>query len=215
MTENAAQELREEYLSRLDQAMRGLPHGVATDIRAGIEEELHGLDAPATAERIARLGEPAEIARGAQEETPGGQAVAQPPLVAPPTPRGPVAATRGFAITAALALGFGGFLVPVLGWFIGVVLVSLSALWKTWEKVVAVLVPFVVTGLSFLAVSVFAGVSSGVSGDSSSGTGSEVAAANPLVPGIGEWHVLILLGFLLIPASGLWLLWRLRGRPAR
>jgi uncharacterized membrane protein len=215
MTENAAQQLREEYLSQLDAAMRGLPHGVATDIRAGIDEELQGLDASATAERIARLGDPAEIARGAQEETPGGQAFAPPPVVAPTTPRGPVSATKGFAITAALALGFGGFLVPVLGWFIGVVLVSLSALWKTWEKVVAILVPFVVTGLSFLAASAFTGFSSGASGGSSSGTGPEVEAANPLVPGIGEWHVLILLGFLLVPASGLWLLWRLRGRAAR
>lgn len=216
MTENAAQELREGYLAQLDEAMRGLPHGVATDIRAGIEEELQGLDASATAERIARLGEPAEIARGAQEETPGGQAFATPPQAAlPPAPRGPVAATRGFAITAALTLGFGGFLVPVVGWFVGIVLFSLSALWKTWEKVVAILVPFVVTGLSFLAVSTMTGFSSGASSGSSSGTGPEVEAVNPLVPGIGGWHVLILLGFLLIPASGLWLLWRLRGRAGR
>ena len=216
MTGNAAQELREEYLSRLDEAMRGLPYGVAADIRAGIDEELQGLDASATAERIARLGEPAEIARGAQEEAPGAQAFATPPQpVAPPTPRGPVTATRGFAITAALTLGFGGFLVPVVGWFVGIVLVALSALWKTWEKVVAILVPFVITGLSFLAVSTMTGFSSGASGGSSSGTGPEVGAVNPLVPGIGAWHVLILLGFLLIPASGLWLLWRLRGRAAR
>ncbi|CAH0152220.1 hypothetical protein SRABI76_00820 [Microbacterium oxydans] len=215
MTENAAQELRENYLSRLDDAMRQLPHGVATDIRAGIEEELQGLDASATAERIARLGDPAGIARGAQEETPGAQAFVTPAQAAvPPTSRGPVTATRGFAITAALTLGFGGFLVPVVGWFVGVVLVSLSALWKTWEKVVAILVPFVVTGLSFLVVSTMSGFSSGASSGSSSGTGPEIPAANPLVPGIGEWHVLILLGFLLIPASGLWLLWRLRGRAA-
>lgn len=58
MTEKTAAELRDDYLARLDEAMRGLPHGVASDIRGGIAEELDGLDAEATAERIDRLGTP-------------------------------------------------------------------------------------------------------------------------------------------------------------
>lgn len=216
MTELTADDLRGEYLARLDEAMRNLPHGVASDIRAGILEELQGLDAEATAARIADLGDPAAIADGAQAEVPSGPTIIGAPAPALPVPRPPATSTRGFAIAAALTLSFGGIVVPVLGWFVGAVLVSASSLWRTWEKVVAIVVPFVVTGISFLTVSTLTAFSSSESGGSSSGTGTppEVPAVNPLVPGVGEWHVLILLGFLLVPLSGLWLLWRLRGRAA-
>ncbi|AZS41675.1 hypothetical protein CVS54_03034 [Microbacterium oxydans] len=217
MTELTADDLRTEYLARLDEAMRNLPHGVASDIRAGILEELQGLDAEATAARIADLGDPVAIADGAQAEVPSGPTIIGAPVVAaPPVPRPPATSTRGFAIAAALTLSFGGIVVPVLGWFVGAALVSASSLWRTWEKVVAIVVPFVVTGISFLTVSTLTAFSSSESGGSSSGTGTppEVPAVNPLVPGVGEWHVLILLGFLLVPLSGLWLLWRLRGRAA-
>jgi hypothetical protein len=218
MTQTTAQTLREEYLGRLDEAMRGLPHGVASEIRAGIAEELDGLDLEATQARIARLGDPIAIAREAQDEVPAAPTiVVAPPLPAPMAPRPPLTGSRGFAIAAALTLSFGGFILPVLGWVVGAVLVSLSTLWKTWEKIVATLVPFVVTGLSFLVVSTMSGFGSSESSGSATGTGTPpaVEVSNPLVPGIGEWHVLILLGFLLIPLSGLWLLWRLRGRADR
>ena len=218
MTRTAADTLREDYLARLDEAMRGLPHGVATDIRAGVLEELQGLDAAATAARIAQLGDPGVIVRGAQDEMPSATPSAPAaPAAAVDAPRPPATSTRGFAITAALALGFGGFLVPVVGWIVGVVLVSLSALWKTGEKVVAIVVPFAITGLSFLVVTTLTGFSAEAGGGTSSGTATPPAVGgdNPLMPGISGWHLLILLGFLLIPASGLWLLWRLRGRGTR
>lgn len=202
MTQNTPEKVREDYLARLDAAMRDLPHGVAEDIRDGVAEELEGLDAEGLVARIAQLGDPREIAREAGREVP-----ASGPAIAPGTPavnrRGPAVATRGFAITAALTLSFGGFVVPVLGWIVGVALVTSATLWKRWEKAVAIVTPLAVAGLSFL-------VSSLVSGSSGAG-----AATNPLVPGLGEWHLLILLGLLLVPASGLWLLWRLRGRDAR
>ena len=215
MTELTADDLRTEYLARLDEAMRNLPHGVASDIRAGILEELQGLDAEATAARIAQLGDPVSIAREAQAEVPAVSTL-DTSAVATPAPRPPATSMKGFAIAAALTLSFGGIVVPVLGWFVGAVLVSVSTLWKTWEKVVAIVVPFAVTGLSFLTVTTLTGFSSSDSGGSSSGTGTppEVPAVNPLVPGVGEWHVLVLLGLLLVPLSGLWLLWRLRGRTA-
>ncbi|KJL20594.1 hypothetical protein RN51_02813 [Microbacterium oxydans] len=215
MTELTADDLSAQYLARLDEAMRNLPHGVASDIRAGILEELQGLDAEATAARIAKLGDPVSIAREAQAEAPAVLTL-DTSAVATPAPRPPATSTKGFAIAAALTLSFGGIVVPVLGWFVGAVLVSVSTLWKTWEKVVSIVVPFAVTGLSFLTVTTLTGFSSSDSGGSSSGTGTppEVPAVNPLVPGAGEWHVLVLLGFLLVPLSGLWLLWRLRGRTA-
>lgn len=216
MTEKTAAELRDDYLARLDEAMRGLPHGVASDIRGGIAEELDGLDAVATAERIDRLGDPRGIAREAEDEVPTAPPVVFPaPAPAPSAPRTPTTATRGFAIAAALTLSFGGIVVPVVGWFVGAVLVSLSPLWRTWEKAVAILVPFVATGMSFLIASTMTGFSTGSASGSS--TDGEVMSevVNPLVPAFGEWHLLLLLGALLVPISGLWLLWRMRGRAAR
>ncbi|MFS6529728.1 hypothetical protein V8Z69_07620 [Microbacterium aurugineum] len=216
MTQTDAHALRDDYLTRLDEAMRDLPHGVASDIRGGIVEELEGLDAEAMAARIARLGDPAAIAREAQDEVPDSpRIVVAAPVSAPPAPRRPSTSTRGFAITAALTLSFGGFVVPVLGWFVGAVLVSLSALWKTWEKVVAIVVPFVFGVLSLLLLQFMSFVEFASSGSSSgSGPGPDDVTNNPLVPSLSIWHLLLLFGFLLIPASGLWLLWRLRGRTA-
>lgn len=217
MTQTAADTLREDYLVRLDEAMRGLPHGVASDIRGGIVEELEGLDADETAARIAQLGDPVAIAREAQDEVPSPPAlVVAAPVAAPPAPRPATTTTRGFAIAAALTLSFGGIVLPVVGWFVGAVLVSLSSLWKTGEKAVAIAVPFVVGALSLLLLMTMAGFSAWEATGSSSGTGTP-PPVNPLVPAWYDiiWIGVIGLGLLLIPASGLWLLWRLRGRPAR
>jgi uncharacterized membrane protein len=216
MTETTADALRDDYLARLDDAMRGLPHGVASDIRGGIVEELQGLDAAATAGRIAQLGDPVAIAREAQDEVPASPTiVVAPPVDAPPAPRPSVTSTRGFAIAAALTLSFGGFVLPVLGWFVGAVLVSVSTLWKAWEKVVAIVVPFVFGAVSLFLVQFMSFAEFSSTGSSSgSGTTDEIVN-NPLLPSFGIWHAVLLLGFLLIPVSGLWLLWRLRGRGAR
>lgn len=226
MTRTSADSLRDDYLARLDEAMRGLPHGVASDIRGGIAEELDGLDPAATADRIARLGDPADIAREARDASPDAGALATGARVAaaahaPATPRTPVTRTRGYAIAAALTLSFGGIVLPVAGWFVGAVLVSLSTLWKTWEKVVAIVVPFAVSAISGILVasmgfaswtSTGVDVSSGSSTGSGTGTGLE--GVNPLVPTWYDmiWFGALVLGVVLIPLSGLWLLWRLRGR---
>lgn len=225
MTESFSADPREEYLARLDDAMRDLPHGVAADIRSGIAEEFHGLGPDDVAARIAQLGDPAEIARRAREELPSGALTgalpaAAPSLPAPVAPRPSSTTTRGFAIAAALTLSVGGFVVPVVGWFVGAVLVSLSPLWKTGEKVVAIVVPFVlavttgilVSGMGFLAFE-----SGGESSGGSGGSGPAEVVNNPLVPTGYDmfWTGLMVLGVVLIPMSGLWLLWRLRGRTAR
>lgn len=216
MTENTAAALREDYLAKLDEAMRALPHGVASEIRHGIAEELEGLDAHDTAARIARLGDPVAIAREAQDEVPASPAIVMaPPLAATAPPRRATTSTRGFAIAAALTLSFGGFLVPVVGWFVGAVLVVFSTLWRTGEKVVAILVPFAFGAFSLLAVQAMSFSAFSSTGASSGSGRPPEEAVNPLVPSLGIWHALILLGFLLIPTSGLWLLWRLRGRGER
>ncbi|MFE6997312.1 hypothetical protein ACFVAE_15205 [Microbacterium sp. NPDC057659] len=190
-----------DYLARLDAALRDVPHGIASDIRAGIAEELAGLATDAAAARIAQLGDPETIAREALE---AGGAQRTAPAV-PEAPLKPVATgTKGFAITAALVLSFGGFVIPVVGWLVGAVLVLMSGLWRSWEKAVALAaVPIAVLGFGLASLLPLAAVESS----------GEDAVANPLLPmGFSAWHLAFILAFVLMPASGLWLLWRLRGR---
>jgi uncharacterized membrane protein len=237
MNDTDAATRRDAYLQRLDAAISGLPHGVAAEIRAGIAEELTGLDDAALAARIADLGDPEQIAHEAREELPAGSASAAPPappapsasaaLAVPPAPSASAAlavppapaavaspsvtATRGFAIAAALTLGFGGLFVPGLGWVVGAVLVLFSTLWRGWEKAVAILVPLVAGGVS--AVSALALWLMPATAINSSGPGAG-EVVDPLVPAGYDvmWVVATIIGLLLIPASGLWLLWRMRGR---
>lgn len=192
-----------DYLARLDAALRDVPHGIAAEIRAGIVEELDGLAPDAAAARIAQLGDPAEIAREAMD---AGSAERPSATAAPIAPAKPaVTSTKGFAIIAALALLCGGFVIPVVGWFGGVALVILSGLWRRWEKVVAILGPLALIAVLGLLAMVFAALGSGQE--------QQGGPMNPLVPTpLDSWHATFILVFLLVPASGLWLLWRLRGR---
>lgn len=193
MTSDAARR-RSDYLAQLDAAMANVPHGVATEIRAGIAEELAGLDSAATAARIEQLGDPAVIAREA------GAAIA--PVAVTVQQKEPLAQSRGFAITAALVLAFGGFIVPVLGWFVGAVMVTIGARWRRWEKLVAIALPFAAAALTAIVIWITALISP-----------ADGSTHNPLVPApFDMWHSGILLAFLVVPVSGGWLLWRLRGR---
>ncbi|MCS3842862.1 hypothetical protein [Microbacterium sp. AK031] len=208
MTEPDADRLRRDLLRRLDAAMTDLPYGVATEIHDGIEEELGGLDAEATADRIAQLGDPGTIAREAMAEVPVSTLIAAAPSERSAlTPqKAPLVETRGYAIAAALVFAFGGFIVPVVGWFVGAVLVSSSALWRRWEKIVAIALPFAVAALIAVVIWIARLI-----------TSSAVPAGeqehNPLIPyGLDIWHSSILLIFVLIPVIGGWLLWRLRRR---
>lgn len=209
MTTNDAVRLREQYLTRLDEAMREVPHGIAADIRRGILEEFDGLDAEGATRLIDRLGEPEVIAAEAMPDAAAGAPVI---VVAPPAPRGPVTATRGFAIVAALAIGFGGIVVPVIGWVIGAVLVCLSPLWRTAEKVFAIAMPAVGVVLAWVLVHLIHGP--GLLGEDSGGV--HAPGVNPLIPAAYDLTLSTVLVLLLVvvPASGLWLLWRLRGREA-
>lgn len=125
-----------------------------------------------------------------------------PSAAAPSVRNAPATSTRGFAITAALTLSFGGIVLPFAGWVVGAVLVCFSSLWRAWEKVVAIVVPLV-------ALIVTAGVGLIAFGADS---GIQDVGNNPLLPATYDimWTALLVVGILLIPASGLWLLWRLR-----
>lgn len=200
-----------DFLARLDAAMQNVPHGIATEIRGGIAEELEGLDAAATAARIAQLGDPAVIAREARAATHDSDA---PALVVAESKRSRTD-TKGFSIVAALTLSFGGIIVPAIGWVVGVVLVSASSLWRTWEKVVAIVVPFVaVATVIIFGIGAWFPAAPEVNATEAGGAFATPAANNPLLPTAYDvvWTGIFGVGVLLIPASGLWLLWRLRRR---
>lgn len=205
MTPNAT-ELKNQYLARLEQAMEGVPYGIATEIRAGIVEELEGADAALTARRIAELGEPEAIAREARS-------AAETPAPTSEASDRSTTDTRGFAIFAALMLSFGGIVIPVVGWIAGAVLVCFGTLWRGWEKALAILVPLITASLSIgLGLLPWSATGTVTGGD-----GSTLGdAANPLLPTTYDliWVIVIGVGLLLIPASGLWLLWRMRRRSA-
>ncbi|KJL33143.1 HAAS signaling domain-containing protein [Microbacterium azadirachtae] len=214
MTETEAQNLRDDYLNRLDAAIAELPWRVANELRRGIAEELDGLDATAVRERIAQLGDPAKIAEAAGDEA--ASAPPAPIIVVAPAPaplpvfwaKPAMVDTKWFAIVGAIALGFGTFVFPIGGWVIGMALVTSSRFWRRWEKAVAILLPLPVC-LLVLLVSFLGVLWQGPVPSSGSG------ASNPLLPsGIALWHTSILLAFYTIPIGAAWLLWRLRGREA-
>ena len=210
MTETEAQNLRDDYLNRLDAAIAELPWRVANELRSGIAEELDGLDATAVLERIAQLGDPVRIAEAAKDEA--ASAPPAPVIVVAPAPA-PLPAfwakpamvdTKWFAIVGALVLGFGTFVFPIGGWVIGVALVMSSRFWRRWEKAVAVLLPFVAWALMFFLSALLRALSVWSTSDS----------RNPLLPAAYDLANVAFVLMILIPAGTLWLLWRLRGRDA-
>ena len=207
-----------DYLARLEVALRDVPHGLAAEIRDGITEELTSLEPDAAEARIAQLGDPTVIAREALDA--GGYAPAAAPVATRPDAVAssgsvPVSRSRGFAIAAALTLSFGGYLVPVVGWFVGVALVLMSSMWRTWEKLVAILVPVALFG-SLMLFSFAAFTTTGaVEVHEASGTGTPPEVPSSALPTLAGPHFLIIIAVaVVVPASGLWLLWRMRGRSA-
>jgi len=154
--------------------------------------------------RIAQLGDPERIAREAMDAVmPARTDPVPPPVVARP----PLTRTRGFAIAAAIALGVGGLVVPFAGWLAGAAMVMMSAMWRTGEKLVALLLPFAAAALMALASAVSAWLDGG-------GEQAGTVVVNPLLPAAYDFmHAgFLLFPFVVVPVSGFWLLWRLRGR---
>lgn len=121
--------LIDEYVRRLDRALRGVPrarrHEVVEEIAAHIADaraEAGGLDEAATRTLLDRLGEPEDIAAeakarfGTQMRRPG-----------------------GFEVTAVVLLLVGGFVFGV-GWLAGVVMLWTSDVWTLRDKLIGTLV---------------------------------------------------------------------------
>jgi hypothetical protein len=122
----------EAYLRQLDFALSPLPweqrNEIFADISEHIERELASLggDPDAVEDVLRRVGDPHAIAVEAG---------------APPAPVAPPRQTRGLEIAAVVLLSAGSFLIPVLGWIVGVVLLWVSRRFTRADKLIGTLVP--------------------------------------------------------------------------
>jgi uncharacterized membrane protein len=135
-----------DYLDQLDAALVGVDASTRSDILAGVREVLVGRDAKAVAAQIRELGDPDFIAAEARTA----------PADGPETMPENVVRTRrsepaGLAVVAAVLVMIGGALVPVLGAVVGYVLMWISTVWTTRQKLVATLAPVAVVTVFVIA----------------------------------------------------------------
>jgi len=161
-------ELIRDYLGRLEAASWPLPPGRRAELTGEVREHIETAlaeagrsDAVTVRNVLERLGRPEEIVASEAEAEPsafrwtGG-------------PTGRMTATArswgAIEVAAILLLTVGAFLLPLFGPAIGLVLVWLSTVWSTREKLIAtsiVIVIFVLPVLGLLAVGGQAGTSAG------------------------------------------------------
>ena len=146
MPDTHHQPLVADYLSRLDAAADRLPADQRAELVEGIREHLDsaltGVDQTNEAQIQAvldRLGAPEEIVAAAVE--------GEPPSWSGPTAGGAQAAPAhggsGIGVReifAVILLPIGGFILPVLGWFIGLVLLWTSDRWTFRDKLIGTFV---------------------------------------------------------------------------
>jgi len=147
MTKSRIPRVVRDYLAELDRELAGVPDEVREGIVTGIAEELEGLDAAAATSRITTLGGPAFIAAearaGAEPRSAGSRSTAV--ALAPPR----ASAQRWYVVVTAALLYFGGLVVPLAGWVVGIMMLWASPLWTRNEKLIATIVPPAVGVLLF------------------------------------------------------------------
>jgi uncharacterized membrane protein len=140
--------LAKDYLKRLKKAAASLPRARRKELLAEIEAHLAEALPPGASEAEAlnaleRLGDPAEIVA----EAGAGQALA------------PRAGLNEWLAIPLLLIG--GVILPVLGWFVGVVLLWSSRIWTLSDKLIGTLVlPGGLAGVVFLGLGVVGGTTS-------------------------------------------------------
>lgn len=126
-----------DYLDRLDAAADRLPPDQRAELVEGIREHLDsalaGVDPADEAQvraALDRLGAPEEIVAAAVEVEPRRSQTTQ--------PRRPGLGVG--EVFAVILLPIGAFILPILGWFIGVVLLWVSDRWTTRDKLIGTFV---------------------------------------------------------------------------
>ncbi|HKA68522.1 MAG TPA: hypothetical protein VKG85_05305 [Actinomycetes bacterium] len=142
MPDTHRQPLVADYLDRLDEAALRLPPDQRSELIDGIREHLDsalaGVDSTNEAQVRAvldRLGAPDEIVAAAVEGEPPAWAAPGP---APAAQAGSALGVR--EIFAVILLLIGGIILPVLGWFIGLVLLWSSDRWTNRDKIIGTFV---------------------------------------------------------------------------
>ena len=138
MTNSTADRLVDEYLTRLAGASQALPPDRRTELLAEIREHIDasmsggtGADEAAVRTMLDRLGDPADIVAAALEDN---------PLAPPPNPGRSLGRRTGIGLeVGAVVMLTVGSLIP-LGWFVGVILLWSSGLWRRSEKLLGTLI---------------------------------------------------------------------------
>ena len=117
------------YLRELETALAAAPAELRAEIVDDVSARLQGLDDTATAERIAQLGDPRAIAADATAEA-DAEAADSAPRPAP---------SLTYPTITAVVLAVGWFVVPVIGWIAGLVMVAYGSGWSTTERWRAIL----------------------------------------------------------------------------
>jgi uncharacterized membrane protein len=124
-----AKQAVKEYLHELDEELRDLPRSRRQELLGEIHEHIDSAlaESPALDEAevrnvLDRLGDPYDIAEEARQR------------FGVPRQR-----SRGLEIAALIFLLVGGIVIPVVGWFIGVILLWSSRVWTTGEKLAGTL----------------------------------------------------------------------------
>lgn len=133
--ETPAQAAVADYIDRLRRASADLPDGPREELIDNISAHLAETSGDATTEAQVRsaldeLGTPEEVAAAAREES-GSRPV--------PTDSGPTDSGLFYDVAAVLVLLVGGFVVPVVGWLAGVVMLWAGPRWTGAQKVVGTL----------------------------------------------------------------------------
>ena len=178
---STADKLVEDYLKRLNTELRGLPRARRLELVEEISEHIAEARADLDSENEAairtlldRLGDPEEIAAEARERF------------------GVTPKKAGWnEVGALIMLPIGGVILPVLGWFIGIVLLWISDAWSTRDKLVGTLL-FPGGLLLPLALGVIAEGSSGCS----TPVGTECP---PDSGGTATWQVALVVMLVLVP----------------
>jgi hypothetical protein len=186
---STADKLVEDYLKRLNGELRGLPRGRRGELVDEISEHIAEARADLESENEAairtlldRLGDPEEIAAEARERF------------------GVATKKAGWKeVGALIMLPIGGVILPVLGWFIGIVLLWISDAWSTRDKLVGTLL---FPGGLLLPLAL------GVMAEESGGCGTVVTPqlspqpignSCPPADGTAAWEVALVVMLVLVP----------------
>ncbi|PPG32700.1 hypothetical protein [Pseudoclavibacter sp. RFBB5] len=142
-------EVAGSYLKELQTALRDGAPQVRDEVLNDIADTLRGLDVDETRVRIRELGAPGTIAADAMAET------------ASLEDTGP---SRAYPIITSVALIVGWYLVPVLGWVAGLIMVGASQHWSSRVRRNGILASVAVIVVSTIGLFAFRGTDAWLAG---------------------------------------------------